>query len=129
MVTTWTDTPNPPDLSLKNSIVAGNSANTDPDLLGVVTTGGYNLVQRFTHARFTDPANMHKTDLVGDRYANLGIDGQPSNHGGPTLTLALQADSPAVNVIPVASCDVTTDQRGVKRPLHSACDIGAYEYN
>jgi serine/threonine protein kinase len=129
MVTTWTDTPKPPDLSLKNSIVAGNSASIAPDLLGVVITGGYNLVQRLTDARFTDPTNKHKTDLLGDRYANLGIDAQLGNHGGPTLTLALQAGSPAVNVIPAASCDVTTDQRGEKRPQKSACDIGAYEYN
>jgi serine/threonine protein kinase len=129
MVTTWTDTPKPPDLLLKNSIIAGNYASTAPDLFGVVITGGYNLVQRVTDARFDDTAGKHNTDLPGDRSANPGIDPQLRNHGGSTLTLALQADSPAVNAIPTASCDVATDQRGVKRPQNNACDIGAYEYD
>ncbi|HET8845159.1 MAG TPA: choice-of-anchor Q domain-containing protein, partial [Ktedonobacteraceae bacterium] len=112
-------------LLLKNSLVAGNLAGTGPDLYGVLVTGGYNLVQRFTGATIGDPQHLHTTDISGN---SIGIDTQLRANGGPTLTLALQAESPAMNAVPVANCDVTTDQRGVKRPQHNACDIGAYEY-
>ncbi len=86
-------------------------------------------MQSFAGALVADPLGKHKTDLSGDRYANLGIATQLRNNGGSTPTIALQANSPAINAIPATSCDVTTDQRGAKRPQHSACDIGAYEYS
>ncbi len=71
------------------------------------------------------------------------------DNGGPTNTLALAPDSPAIDQIPLAVCHVTvskknylgtpiaqytittdTDQRGMKRPdgNEQFCDIGAYEY-
>ncbi len=112
-------------LVLKNSLVAGNLAAIDPDMRGAFVTGGYNLVQRFTGATIDDPQHLHTTDISD---TSIGIDTHLRTNGGPTLTLALQAGSPAINAIPVANCDVTTDQRGVKRPQHNACDIGAYEY-
>lgn len=112
-------------LVLKNSLVAGNLAGTNPDISGAFVTGGYNLVQRFTGATIDDPLHLHTTDISGN---SIGIDTQLRANGGPTLTLALQAGSPAMNAVPVANCDVTTDQRGVKRPQHNACDIGSYEY-
>jgi len=52
-------------------------------------------------------------------------------NGGPTKTLALAPDSPAVDPIPLSACNIngiSTDQRGTKRPQGAACDIGAYEY-
>ena len=54
-------------------------------------------------------------------------------NGGPTLTVALLADSPAIDAVPESACTdgegnpVTTDQRGIQRPSGSGCDIGAYE--
>ena len=55
-----------------------------------------------------------------------------ANNGGPTNTLIPFADSPAVGAIPMGTpglCDgsLPTDQRGVTRPVGSACDIGAVE--
>jgi len=52
------------------------------------------------------------------------------NNGGPTETIALQATSPAVAAVPLAYCNIMTDQRGASRPApgSTACDIGAYEY-
>jgi hypothetical protein len=37
--------------------------------------------------------------------------------------------SPAIDAIPVASCTLATDQRGVSRPQPAGgnCDIGAFE--
>jgi hypothetical protein len=112
-------------LVLKNSLVAGNLAGLGPDLYGTLVTGGYNLVQRFTGPTIDDPLHLHPTDIAGNF---IGMDTQLHANGGPTLTLALLAGSPALNAVPVANCDVTTDQRGVKRPQHNACDIGSYEY-
>jgi hypothetical protein len=50
------------------------------------------------------------------------------DNGGPTLTLALLAGSPALNVISTP-CSVTVDQRGVHRPQPQGgkCDIGSFE--
>jgi hypothetical protein len=58
----------------------------------------------------------------------------PSDNGGPTQTIALLPDSPAINAIPASDCtdlegnSVLTDQRGVARPQGPACDIGAFEF-
>ena len=61
----------------------------------------------------------------------------PGPNGGLTLTIALGADSPAIDLIPAgaAGCTATNDvdQRGFPRPVDgdgdgtSACDAGAYE--
>ena len=59
-----------------------------------------------------------------------------ANNGGPTDTFALQAISPAINRIPIASCTdqsgnpLGTDQRFFGRPDFAnpnTCDSGAYE--
>jgi hypothetical protein len=68
--------------------------------------------------------------------SNVGL----RDNGGPTKTLALAPDSPAVDQIPLDDCQIngiTTDQRGMNRPdpddsnetsNKPLCDIGAYEY-
>jgi hypothetical protein len=53
--------------------------------------------------------------------------GPLGKYGGPTQTIPLQSGSPARNAIPVAKCQVSKDQRGVKRPQGPRCDIGAFE--
>ncbi|MBO0778169.1 MAG: hypothetical protein J2P37_05005 [Ktedonobacteraceae bacterium] len=117
------------ELSLKNSIVAGNTATAGPDISGPLLTGGYNLVQHWTSVLLNDALKMHQTDLSVKPPAQVGIMTHLHMNGGATPTLALQAGSPAIDTIPASGCDVTTDQRGVKRPQHAACDIGAYEYS
>ncbi len=52
--------------------------------------------------------------------------GPLADNGGPTLTHALLAGSPAVDAAPAAACPAT-DQRGVTRPQGAACDAGAFE--
>jgi hypothetical protein len=58
-----------------------------------------------------------------------------ADHGGPTETIALQANSPAIDAIPEALCTdaqgaaVNRDQRGFVRPAGLDCDAGAYERN
>jgi hypothetical protein len=127
-------------VEMRNSIVAGNHAGTGSDIAGTLATYGYNLIQNFSGATFVDPLNKHSTDLSGNQFSYLGIDSTLLGNGGPTKTLALLADSPAIDKIPLQYCQVKgilnsrsrlyTDQRGMKRPdwNESACDIGAYEY-
>jgi predicted outer membrane repeat protein len=52
--------------------------------------------------------------------------GTLANNGGPTETIALLPDSPAIDAALDCSLAVT-DQRGVTRPQGAACDIGAFE--
>lgn len=52
--------------------------------------------------------------------------GPLADNGGPTLTHALQACSPAIDAAFDVDCP-STDQRGVSRPFGPHCDIGAYE--
>jgi hypothetical protein len=130
----WTELSKKPAQSypvLANSIIAANHAQQAPDISGPLITMGYNLVQNFAGASFADPQNLHFTDQQVQQLADLYIDPTLHKNGGPTLTLALSPDSPAINAIPPDACDlilVPTDQRGVKRPQGSGCDIGAYEY-
>ena len=54
--------------------------------------------------------------------------GPLTNNGGPTQTMALLVDSPAINTGDDSSC-TDSDQRGVTRPQGAHCDIGAYEFD
>ena len=61
---------------------------------------------------------------------NLDVDpllGPLQINGGYTMTMALRANSPAIDAGDNASCP-STDQREVTRPSGLGCDIGAYEY-
>jgi hypothetical protein len=54
--------------------------------------------------------------------------GALANNGGPTLTMALLTNSPAIDAVGTnAGTFPATDQRGVQRPLGKGADIGAFE--
>ena len=106
-------------VSLKNSLLAGNVATSNPDLQAAFTSLGYNLVQNrggSTGFAATDLPNGANPQLIP-----LGF------NGGASATVALQAGSAAINAVPGASCSgITVDQRGYRRPAGN-CDIGAYD--
>lgn len=52
--------------------------------------------------------------------------GPLANNGGPTWTMALQPDSPALDAASFEEVP-PADQRGAARPFGRACDIGAFE--
>ncbi|MFT3892415.1 MAG: choice-of-anchor Q domain-containing protein [Anaerolineales bacterium] len=65
--------------------------------------------------------------LESGTLANFGLNMLDSN-GGPTQTMMLSPDSPAIDAGNDSFCPAT-DQRGVTRPVGSHCDIGAFEFS
>jgi len=114
-------------LTLTASVVAGNTAPSGkaPDCSGAPALSGFNLVQTLTGCSPTGATTIGASLRNADPQL-----GSLAPNGGPTLTEAIGPSSPAVDVIPSASCPAatTTDQRGTPRPANGACDLGAYEY-
>ncbi len=104
-------------LTVKNSILAGPTAGAGGDCYGGVTSLGHNLASD----------NSCGLSGSGDLNNTNPLLGPLADDGGPTETHPLLSGSPAIDAVPLASCAVSTDQRGVARPQGSACDIGAYE--
>ncbi len=98
------------------TILADNSTN---DFSGELASQGYNLIM-----------NTNGCTLVGDLTGNhYGVDpllGPLQNNGGPTLTHALLAGSPAIDA-GSGHAAPNFDQRGVTRPQGMAEDMGAFE--
>ncbi len=103
-------------LSLANSIIADNTAPDGPDIRGTINSLDYNLIGTSNGATLNGPINRTLVDV------SPGLDALEDN-GGSTPTVALLADSPAINR---GQCSNTTDQRGYYR-VDDRCDIGAYE--
>src|SRR5262249_55622792 len=100
--------------------------NAGPDVSGAMISLGFNLIGNGTGSiGLTDGFNGDKvgtaTNPINPLLAAL------ANNGGSTQTQALLTGSPAIDAIPVASCAVNADQRGVARPQGNGCDIGAFE--
>jgi len=115
-------------LILTNTIVAENTAAVSgPDISGNVNTADHNLI-----------GNGSGMSIVTDQGGNLiGGNGNPvidprlgplQNNGGPTQTLALLKDSPAIGHADNSRAPAT-DQRGFTRADESGetTDIGAFE--
>ena len=109
-----------------NIAAAANVQLVNVILFGGVSNNAYGSLMDLGHnissdnsAGFSAPGSLNNTD------PKLG---PLANNGGPTLTLALMPDSPAIDVIPAAQAPAT-DQRGYPRPYNTASDIGAYEWS
>ncbi len=96
---------------------------------GTVTSAGYNLATDTGGGFLTGTGDQISTDPL------LDIGTGPRDNGGPTFTIALQANSPAIDKGKMFSA--TSDQRGEPRPFNDpnkpnaaggdGSDIGAYE--
>ena len=110
-------------VTITNTIIAGNVADTVPDCRGQITSGGHNLIG-YADGCFLTPASGDRLGIVG---SPLDIKlGNLLDNGGGTLTHALLSGSPAIDAGDPATCE-TIDQRGIARPQGEACDIGAFE--
>jgi CSLREA domain-containing protein len=120
--------------TLHNTLVATNSSANGPDLSGHFTSTGYNLVGK-GDASSSGLSNGVNHDQVGSVATPLNPKlGALKDNGGPTLTQALLAGSPAIDQ---GTTGLTTDQRGLTRPFDdpavanasggNGADIGAVE--
>ncbi|HKF49534.1 MAG TPA: choice-of-anchor Q domain-containing protein [Terracidiphilus sp.] len=121
-------------LTLANSIVAGNTAASDPDVVGAFdSAGAFNLIGDGTG--MSGLSNGSQNNQVGSSgsplVAGLTIVG---NYGGPTQTLVPLPLSPAICTGGLGSIPpgVTVDQRGVANTnttygASTCVDIGAVE--
>ena len=106
-------------LNFANTIIADNI--TEGCFLAPFGAGAV-AINSLGNNVFTDSTcNPVASDQV---VADAGLDLLADN-GGPTLTHALLAGSPAIGAANAAVCPAT-DQRGVARD--AACDVGAYEF-
>ena len=117
-------------LAVTGSIFAGepSGGNCAADG-GTITDGGYNISDDAT-CGFTGTGVNGKT--LGDSINPLLDPNGLQDNGGPTLTIALQSTSPAIDAELITMCP-STDQRGTHRPdredlgVTPACDSGAFE--
>ena len=114
-------------ITVRDSVVSEGTTNACGGT-GAVASGGHN-VERTP----SGPGDCFEaaTDLQGAD----PLLGTLGDNGGPTKTLALGTGSPAIDLVPNAAPDCTSDgaaplsvdQRGMPRPALSACDAGAFE--
>ncbi|MDF5731940.1 MAG: choice-of-anchor Q domain-containing protein [Rhizonema sp. PD38] len=117
--------------NVHNTIIASNRSNGfNPDVSGTFTSNGYNLIGDSTGSTGFDQTIG---DLVGT--SNSVIDPRLdilAFNGGPTQTIALLTDSPAIGAADpiILDSDPTTDQRGLpRRAADGSADIGAFQFS
>ena len=119
-------------LTLKNTLLSSGFPSNCSGSGTTITSYGHNLSD--------DGTCFGVLAGVGDLNNTIaGLDPNGlQNNGGPTQTIALVANSPAVDAIPLTPVNYCTaadgvtpinnDQRGFVRPFGSGCDIGAFEF-
>lgn len=114
-------------VTAKNTLVATNTATTGPDLSGVFTSNGNNLIGNATSSTgFVRDVGGNK---VGSATEPLNaLLGPLADNGGPTFTHDLLRGSPAIDAGNNNGAP-TTDQRGYVRLTNGVgtVDIGAVE--
>lgn len=123
---------------------AAGDGNPDDGVGGNLSNAGtFSLVNSIiAHSALGSNCNSALTDggsnLDSDGSCGIGAATDPGldpnglqDNGGPTQTIALQLDSPAINAGTNAICNTAPvnalDQRGIARPQGKYCDIGAFE--
>ncbi len=108
--------------TLRNTIIAANSANPFPDVNGTLVSLGHNLIGDGTGGH-----GFAASDLVGTTGAPIDPQLEPlGDYGGPTQTLRPLPTSPAVDAGDNTDAP-PTDQRGFDRIVNGTIDIGAVE--
>lgn len=105
-------------LTMSNTILAGNQAATGPNCGFAIRSTGHNLLGDLTDC-----------SVLGETVSNVivedaAMDILSANEADTFSHLPLDTSA----AIDAGDCAVATDQRGVERPVGTACDIGALEY-
>jgi hypothetical protein len=119
-------------VTVRNSIIALNTASSVPDYNGTLTSQGFNLIGNSSGATIS-PALF--TDQVGTAASPIDPLLSLLDISGPIYTRGLLTNSPAIDK--GDSGGLTTDQRGFPRPIDlpsianatggDGSDIGAFE--
>jgi beta-glucanase (GH16 family) len=109
----------PADATLTNNVLQGHGGAVACAIEGggaaTITSGGGNVI-----------SDGSCNPDAGDRSSTDAQLGPLGDNGGPTLTHALGAGSPAIDAAVAGACPAT-DQRGVTRPQGAGCDAGSFE--
>jgi hypothetical protein len=100
-----------------DTIIAGNTASTGPDVNGQLTSLGHNLI-----GNTSGGSGFVASDLLN---VNPQL-GPLQDNGGPTQTMALLPGSPAIDAGDDTGAPAS-DQRGFARIVNGIVDIGAFE--
>ncbi|MBK9037785.1 MAG: putative Ig domain-containing protein [Bdellovibrionales bacterium] len=89
---------------------------------GGIASGGYNIDSGNSCGLTAQgkPGDLESTDPLLDAAG-------PQLNGDTIPSILLGVGSPALNAVPLQSCMIAKDQRGVARPQGGSCDIGATE--
>ncbi len=107
-------------LTLSNSLLADNSG-APFDCSGTVTSLGYNLIGHTTGCTLTGPGTGDKKNIAPLITDLIDQGGALRFHDLLDFSPALEGADPSGGACPA------TDQRGVARPIHPRCDMGAIE--
>ncbi|MCI5129658.1 MAG: hypothetical protein D3907_14500, partial [Candidatus Electrothrix sp. AUS3] len=127
-------------ITLQSTVISGNMANNHSNEIynhGPVNVASFNL---FGHSGETGGQAFSGFTPGGSDVNATSNGGAPTtldailnttlaSNVGPTLTHALVAGSPAIDLDADCSIGLTTDQRGMPRPSGVGCDAGAVEYS
>ncbi len=131
----------PSTLTLNGSLVSGNQAGGGKEIFKhsstttVIVANNYNLLGHsgLTNAQaFANFTPTTSTDITATSDGSTPtaltsiLDPTLQNNGGDTATHNLVSSSPAIDAL---SSGPSTDQRGVTRPVGTAFDIGAVEFD
>jgi beta-glucanase (GH16 family) len=109
----------PANATLTNNVLEGNGGAFACAIEGggaaTITSSGSNVI-----------SDGSCNPIGSDQSFTDALLGPLADNGGPTLTHALGAGSPAIDAADAGACPAT-DQRGVARPQGSSCDVGAFE--
>ncbi|MES2790761.1 MAG: putative Ig domain-containing protein, partial [Planctomycetota bacterium] len=114
-------------VNIGSTIIAQNTSRFAPDVFNTVTSVGYNLIG-ISNSSDGWNSTLDKLGSASSPIDPLFTGNIVSDYGGPTLTLGLQATSPALNA-GFNFGTLTTDQRGGSylRTFGAAPEIGAFE--
>ena len=125
-------------MTVNNSTLSDNQASNASGGAGILNEGTLHLTNTIIANSLgggdcvnNGTLSTNSNNLIEDGSCSATLNGDPNlgslqDNSGPTHTMSLLPNSVALNAGDNTACE-STDQRGISRPQHNTCDIGAYE--